>query len=237
MRYFSNEKGNRRMKNISVELWKWFPADDEFAIAMARLCILREELMFEFNCAKESRNVTTKDNYGSSWGRLYFFRKMSNTLLEIRKAIETIAPDKKFKLFLRNQSPDFKKEFKQLQSNLNSTKDIIKDIRDNIGTHINSAPVNKALQTMSNERSGFLQISWDNPQKTHYKFAEELIMAVMFRDTPDEQQMNKANEIMDALTKVMTELFVRLDMLFFTYARDRKLIEIKDSLPVDIVFP
>jgi hypothetical protein len=146
------------------------------------------------------------------------------TLQEIRSAIETLAGDKDFKLFLVNQPALFKKELDQLKKKLDLTKETIKDIRNDIGAHISDESIKETLQNMSYERLGILQISQYDPRKTHYKFAGELITAILLRNASNEQKEDKANEIISMLVNTLKELFVLIDRLFFAYAKDRKLL-------------
>ncbi len=211
---------------VTVKLAKWFPSDDVLAKKMARLCILREELMFQFRCAIESRNVSSEDDYSSGWREIYYFRHMFGTLQEIRRSIESLAMDVNFKAFMAAQSPKLQKEFTQLKKKLDSAREKIKTLRSEIGVHIEENIVGEALQNMSHERWGFLHISQSGPAKTHYKFAGELIMSIMFRNIPDEKQIYKAQENVDTLTNSMHNLFHIIDWIFFTYAKDRRLLNI-----------
>ena len=213
-----------RTRIISVKLWKWFPSNDDLAKKIARLCIFREDLMFELHCEIESINVSVNDDYGSSWRQFYYFRKMFSTVTEIRRAIESLANDRSFKYFLANQSPGLQREFKRLKKQLDSERENMKTIRNEIAVHIEEHIVGEALQNMDAERWGFLHISQSTPRKTHYKFAGELIMAIMLRNTPNDKQLDRANEIVGILTNTTKSLFSIIDWIFFNYSIDRKLL-------------
>jgi hypothetical protein len=209
---------------VKVNLAKWFPSDDDLATKMARLCILREDLMFQFQCAIKSHDVPIKDDYGSAWRETYYFRQMFGTLQEIRRAIESLAQDVNFKSFLQAQSPKLRQEFTQLKKQFDAERDKIKTIRAEIGVHIEEKIVGEALQNMSDERWGFLHFSQRGAAKTHYKFAGELIMSIMLRNTPDKKQLHKAQEIVNVLTNTIQNLFSIIDWIFLNYAIDRKLL-------------
>ncbi len=209
---------------IKVKLAKWFPSNDDLSKKIARLCILREDLMFQLQCAIESRNVPIKDDYGSAWRETYYFRHMFGTLQEIRRSIESLAKDVNFKSFLDAQSPKLQEEFTQLKKQFNSEREKIKTIRREIGVHIEENIVGEALLNMSHKRWGFLHISQRGPAKTHYKFVGELIMSIMLRNTPDKEQLHKAQEIVDVLINTMQNLFPIIDWTFLNYAIDRKLL-------------
>ena len=74
---------------------------------------------------------------------------------------------------------------------------------------------------MSSRRSTFLHVS-QGPMNTRYKFVGELIMALMAKDSDDEHK--RAHETMDALIATTEGLFPIIDWLFFSYAKDRKLL-------------
>ena len=212
-----------RTRIITVKLWEWFPSNDDLATKMARLCVFREELMFQFRCAREANDVPIEDDYGPAWRQIYYFRKMFGTLQEIRRAIESLAKDVNFESFLDTQSPELQKKFTQLKAKLQSDTKAIKTIRTEYGVHIEEQFVEEALLKMSHERWGFLHIS-QSPAKTHYKFVGELIMAIMLRNTPDEKHVQKAQEIVDLLASNIENLFPIIDEIFFNYAKDRKLL-------------
>jgi hypothetical protein len=214
------------MKIVPVKLAKWFPSDDELAKKIARLCIFREELMFQFRCAIESRDVSDKDDYSAAWREIYYFRHMFGTLQEIRRSLESLAMDANFKSFLATQSPKLQKEFTKLKKNLESEREKIKTLRGEIGVHIEEDIVGEALQNMSHERWGFLQIYQGGPTKTHFKFVGELIMSIMFRNIPDKEHIHKAQENVDTLTNSMRNIFHIIDWIFFAYAKNRRLLNI-----------
>jgi len=214
-----------RTKGVIVNLSKWFPPNDELAKKIARLCILREELIFQFQCARESRSTPIGDAYGSSWRTLYYVRHMFNTLKEIFRSIETLSRDINFKSLLKAQSPVLQKEFRKLKKNFYSVIKNIGAFRNEIGEHIDDSIVEEALLNMNDERNGLLYISQGGPLKTQYKFAGELIMSILFRNSK-RNQFIKAQEVADALTIPMQNLFYIIDSIFFAYIKDRKLLKI-----------
>ena len=113
------------MKKINVKLREWFPVNDEFAIKMARICILREMLAFEFQCALKCAlnrgNNKVEVEFGSAFGDMYFFIKMCSSVNEINSAIETLSMDKGYKSFMKRQDVTLKKEMNNLKMNLRST--------------------------------------------------------------------------------------------------------------------
>lgn len=212
------------MKIKDVVLSTWFPADDQFATKMARICILREELMFELHCSMNAHKLSDAGNYDESWIKLYFFRKMFITISEIRSAIEALSQDRDFKLFLKKQSIPFRHRFEEIKRNLHSTSDTIKEFRNTLSGHIKQDCIWDALQTMDYDRHGIIQISRESPRKTHYKFTGELIMAVMLRNIPNNRQIDKANEIVNTFFKSTDKLFPLIDFLIIGYGKYRQLL-------------
>ena len=212
------------MRILNVKLHEWFPPDDELATKMARICILREELMYEFLCTRYSNNFPMDDDFGVAWRKVYFLRKMFSTLAEMHSAIEHLSCDKNFKAFKQKQPIYFKKKWDELKKAFNSADVIINDIRNDIGAHVSHDSVKKALKNknMIKRDSSSLHVSQQGPMKTHYKFVDELIMAVMAKESDDEHK--RANETVNALIEATKGLFLVIDWLFFSYAKERKLL-------------
>ena len=116
---------------------------------------------------------------------------------------------------------------KRLKNSLISSIKLIKDVRDSIGSHVQEVAVRNALKNMDHIRHGDLVIP-DNfsPKQTHYKFTGELIISMLIRDASPEHQEEEAEKIVLALTGSLDKLFHRIDLLFFCYAHDRKLLNI-----------
>jgi hypothetical protein len=205
-----------------IKLRRWFPPDDQLATAMARLSILREDFIFELQGAIESKSVPMNDEYGHGWRVTYFFRKMCNTVREIRNVIERAALDGSFEGILDSKSTDFAEAVRQLQADLNRSSDVMKDVRDTLGAHMLEKSVAEALQNMGYDDSGVLQDSRDW-RKRHYKFTEQLAVAVMFRSVPEEQLEDQAKQKVDAFIKAIENLVFTIDALFISYVTDRKL--------------
>jgi hypothetical protein len=213
------------MRIKTVKLWKWFPSDDKFATKMARLCILREQLMFELQCSRDNKKVSLENDYSVGYRQMYFFLRMCNTVREINSAIESLSGDKDYKFFIKKQKDFLKKEMDELKNNLKSSLDLIKDVRDNVASHVKESAIHTALQNMNKDRFGSLQIpNGIIPKKMHYKFSGELVLCLLIRDTPEKLQKEKLEKIVGALVKSLQYFFHRFDLLFLVYARERRLL-------------
>lgn len=218
------------MKKISVKLCEWFPANNEFATKMARICILREMLAFEFQCALNRENNKVEGEFGSAFGDMYYFIKMCNSVNEINSAIETLSRDKGYNSFMKRQDVALKNEMKNLKSNLSSTLKLIKEVRHNIGAHVQEKAVNAILKNMNIDRCGLLVIPDPDPlipKKTHYEFVGELILCMIAGDSPEPDQEEKGKKVIRALLQSLHKIFHRIDILFLSYAKDRKLGKIE----------
>ncbi len=188
---------------------------------MARLCILREDFSLELKIAYED-NIPSLDENGVDWRKIYSFRALCKTLLEIRGVVENLQKLQEFQSFL-NDRPDIDKLFDKLKEKLTQGHTIIKDIRNEVGGHILEKPMLEALENMDIERFGTLQLS-SNFAKIHYKFVFELIMAMLFRKVPSQDQEQHSKEILDNIFGVVYALMDVIDSIVIMYAKSRRLL-------------
>jgi hypothetical protein len=167
--------------------------------------------------------VPVGDEYGPAWRQLYFFRGMCHTSREIQSVIQGLSKEEDFKQFLKKQPKDFVRDFNSLKINLNKALNTIEAVRDEITAHIKQTSTQQALENMSEKRSGFLQVSFESPRKTHYKFTGELLLAIMFKDIPPEHQQEEAIERINLFVNGVQNLLQMVDILFFSYAKERGL--------------
>jgi hypothetical protein len=209
-----------------INLHKWFPEDDPFAARMARLCILREDFHFELQEYVESESVPLKAEYDPASRRLYFFRRMCLTLRELWNACEDLSRSQEFKRFLGRQPKCLVKSWRGFKADLNRAMDtIIRPVRDAVSAHIKQSSIEQALNEMVGdaERSGTLQISFKRPAETHYKFAGELLTAVMLNGVAPADQEQEARNRADRFLPAVENLLNMIDTLFSAYAIERRL--------------
>ena len=65
------------------------------------------------------------------------------------------------------------------------------------------------------------------PKKTHYEFVGELILCMIAGDVPESDQEKKGNKVIKSLLLSLDKIFHRIDILFLSYAKDRKLGKIE----------
>jgi hypothetical protein len=206
-----------------IRLKKWFPEDDALSTQMARLCILREDFLFELRMGVESKSLPMGDDHRHTWRLLYFFRRMSNTVTEIQTVLERMSANADFKYLLQAQGSNFKNGLKKYKANLRSALDTIKTIRNDTAAHILETSLHQAIKNMDYSQSGFLQISFEDIKDTHYRFTEELLTAIMFKDTPPQDQEKKAIEIIEKFLGAIEGLLLWIDQIFSAYIGERHL--------------
>lgn len=88
----------------AVRLGKWFPPNDALAVQIARLCILREDLMLQLHGLHAER-IKALDLHSPAYRRTYFLRSAVRTMYEIQGANTVIRSNPAFKRCLRNARP------------------------------------------------------------------------------------------------------------------------------------
>jgi len=213
----------RRIKTHirAVKLRRWFPSDDPLAVCVARLCILREDCFLEMR-GFEATEISPLDANSDKWRRLYFFRSMIRTLFEIRSTLETLQRLKDFKTMLRRQTKSKQAEFGRLVRQFNTAHGLIKQIRNALGAHVRHENVERALNEMSYEREGMLEAG-KKLGDTHYKFAAELIVAILLVGVPDNQQDAKIERDFRTIAGLFPA-FPLIDDIIAMYAENKALI-------------
>ena len=73
------------------------------------------------------------------------------------------------------------------------------------------------------QRSGFLQISFETEVNTHYKFTDELLIGIMFKDIPPDDQERVAEERVDKFIPAVQPILRMVDSIFSYYEKERRL--------------
>jgi hypothetical protein len=206
-----------------IWLRKWFPPNDPVAIPFARLCILREDLFLEFQ-ASIAEDIDALDGNSAIWRKIYFFRKLSGTLFEIRSAVETLQQEKIFKMALSKWPSELQGEFKKFVCDLSRAHDLIKNLRHAVGGHVLHKDVKKALDTMDSDRKGLIEIGRTR-DAIHYKFSAELIMAILLAGVPNSDQLERIKEITEQIVQLVASFIEIIDAIIAEYADERGLIE------------
>ena len=79
-----------------IYLRRWFPPHDPIAVTIARLCILREDLLLEGQAIRQAE-IKPLDTNGEFSRRLYFWRNSFRTLDSIKSAVHNLKCQKPFR--------------------------------------------------------------------------------------------------------------------------------------------
>jgi hypothetical protein len=78
-----------------VRLRRWFSPDDPLAAPVARLCILREDFAIEIQGVYREE-IGKLDSHSAMWRKIYFFRNLVRTLMEIESTIHGLSSNGEF---------------------------------------------------------------------------------------------------------------------------------------------
>ena len=216
-------KGRTRISHTHiVKLRKWFPPNDPLAASVARLCILREDFMLECR-GVQPKEIEGLDHHSDKWRRIYFHRNMVRTLMEIRNAMVTLEREPEFKRLLQKQPKPKQDEFRRLVKEFNQAHERIKEIRNSIVAHVLQGTMQEALDEMDFDREGFYEIG-QTLEDTHYKFASELVIAVLLRGVPEDLQKSKIDTDFNTIAKLIPVLSLIQEILEM-YAKERRLLK------------
>ncbi len=204
-----------------LTLRRWFPPDDPVATAVAKLCILREDFFLELQ-GMTSAEIGPLDGNGSAQRRMYFWRNSLRTLEEIRHALNMLTSHATFREALSREPDVVRKSFNDLKHEMNLASDeFLRELRNAIGAHLDEDEVQSALNQMDFSRKGLIQTG-DSPERIHYKFASELILAVLLKGVPDEDQLPKLEAILSKTAALITALSA-MDNAISCYIGGRRL--------------
>jgi hypothetical protein len=163
----------RKSLTYNIRLTKWFPANDELAFKVARICILREDFLMEMN-GIYSEQIEALDGSWDQYRKTYFIRNMFRTLAEIVGGIRRVREDPEFIRLLAKESADVKLKFENHQKAFAAGIQTLKAWRDSIGGHLQEATVKQTLNELTPEMFGLFEIGKTSKQ-TYFKFAGDLI--------------------------------------------------------------
>jgi hypothetical protein len=204
-----------------VRLAKWFPAGDPLAASIARLSILREDLMLELR-GIHANSIAALDTHSDHWRRMYFFRNSVRTLWEIQGALTAIRSNKEFKRILQKRSGAEQNQLKQISSKLNAAASLTREIRNALGGHVLLEAVTNALDNMPSDKWGVLEVG-SVIGTTHFKMAGELIIEMQIAGVPENQRVAKIEENIRTMASLLP-VVKSLELILEMYTTDRGLI-------------
>ena len=217
-----------------IILSKWFPADDPIGILVARLSILREDYRLEleglikkdFNPFDHTSSASAPDSLDGnspSWRRIYFFRSSLRTLNEIRNAVDRLFVDGAHKAALAQETLELRQAFEVLRDEIKGQSEVIKDLRDRIGGHVLHEGVGNALRGMDYGRNALIEMG-ETVAETHYRFAGDIALAIMFPEKSEETLLVEVQELFDKTAKLVF-IVGSIDRIFDAYVRGRELLK------------
>jgi hypothetical protein len=207
-----------------VNLQKWFPSDSPLAAKIARICILREDLLIEM------QGVLTEDieplgGLSPEFRRIFFLRSLFQTYSELCSALQTLFGCPDFRALLGKQPDSVKAKFREQAQTIATVHPILKDVRNDVCGHVLNRTVQEALERIPEETFGFLEIG-STAAKSHYKFVGELVAETLLKDVPREERMNLMATKFASIATILPA-FAIIDFCLALYAMDRGLLPVR----------
>ena len=213
-------------RNYQINLHKFFPPDDEFATCMARLCVLREDLNLEVNGIVVGP-YDWLDRNGEVWRRNYFFRNSVRTLQEIASAFHTLNCVPEFQRALeRIWSEEDQKKFKEFCKMIGNARELVKEVRNIIGGHVQHSAVAQALQVLNSDSTGFWEYphdSEDRPMHIHHPFLNVLVIAILQAGENGPRDIEEVMKIPGVIGPLIRAI-AYIDNIFQLYVIERRLL-------------
>lgn len=205
-----------------MKLRRWFPPDDRFASCVARLSILREDFALEMRGLYKP-HIKSLDEHSAIWRKLYFWRNLVRTLLEIRKTLESLNTVPEFKRALKKQPARWQDKFGVMVRKLEKAEGLVEEIRNSLGGHVLQRSVERALNNMSADRWSYIEVG-ETLKKTHYKFAGELVGEILLAGVPEKGREAELEMQFKTIADLLP-VFELAEIIFTIYAEARKLHE------------
>jgi len=204
-----------------VKLRKWFPPHDPLAAKIARLCILREDLLTEMQ-GVYTEDIDELDGHSAQFRRMYFLRSLIRTQAEVSGALQTLLKDANFKSLLDKQSDETKKAFREGAAVIGKAHKLAKDVRNDICGHVLEKAVQAALERIDPEAFGFLDVG-QKANLTHYKFAGELTAEILLKDVTEKERRTVSSSKYSTIADLVS-VFLLIERCLVIYAQDRRLL-------------
>jgi hypothetical protein len=206
----------------TVKLRKWFPPRDRFAASMARLSILREDLLLEMHGILH-RRIKSLDEHSVLWRQMFFWRSMIKTIWEMRKTLEMLNTIPEFKKILKKQPKAWQERFAGMVKLLTKHQAMVESIRNSLGGHVLSRTVEEALDRMSFDKFGYIEIGRVE-RRTHYRFANDLVLEMLLTGVDEDKRLEAIEKCLRSVADLMP-VFQLTGILFTIYADERNLFE------------
>jgi hypothetical protein len=169
-----------------------------------------------------AKGVGKLDRNTVAWRKLYFLRNSTKTLAEIRSAIETLRQLTTFQELLAKQSKGTDKKIESFCSMMTSTHSLVKELRNAVGGHILQKNVEDAIDSQEFDWMGILEMG-EPTENLHYKFAGELVLAILLPNVPASEREAKIIEILKTAMELTAALGV-IDLIFWMYLKEKGVV-------------
>lgn len=201
-----------------IRLRKWFPPNDPVATAVAMLCVLREDFLIELYGIIDDGLGRLDDN-APVYRRTYFWRNTLRTLEEIKKVLNRLNSHSDFRKAMGKEPPAVREAFEELKRSLNKASgEFLRVLRNTMSGHLDARAFQATLDTLDHQAEGMIQVG-ERRKMLHYRFAAELVLAVLGRDKENEE------EVLDIVRKAadLNPALVAIDNVVMCYLKDRRL--------------
>ncbi len=200
-------------------------------MAVATLCILRQDYMIDMQGMVKgwgrtsiSSDTTTKgfaelDENSTEWRRIYFWRNSLRTLREIGKLARML--HEQHKDALAKEPDDLRQAFKKLHDQMDTAKELIRELRNKIGGHVKYSAIKDGLESLPDDLRSLMQIG-DITGKIHYRFVSEIALATMLPGIPENEKLERLDGILKETAQLIPVLGT-IDEIVALYAKSRRL--------------
>ncbi len=204
-----------------VTLRKWFPPHDPLAAKIARLCILREDLLIEMQ-GVYVEDIKELDESSPQSRKMYFLRNLIRTQMELSGAIQTLLISSEFKDLLDKAPEEIQKAFREAAAIIGKAHPVARDVRNDICGHVRESAVRAALERIDPDSWGFLDVG-RRANLTHYKFAGELTAEILLKDVTKEERGTISSSKFATIADLV-QTFALIEVCLRMYAQDRGLL-------------
>lgn len=204
-----------------VTLRKWFPPHDPLAAKIARLCILREDLLIEMQ-GVYVEDIKELDESSPQSRRIYFLRNLIRTQMELSGALQTLLISPEFKDLLDKAPEEIQRAFCEAAAVIRKAHPAAKDVRNDICGHVRESAVQAALERIDPDSWDFLDVGRE-ANLTHYKFAGELTAEILLKDVSKEERRTISSSKFATIADLLPT-FALIEVCLRLYAQDRGLL-------------
>lgn len=204
-----------------VTLRKWFPPHDPLAAKVARLCILREDLLIEMQ-GVYVEDIKELDEGSPQSRRMYFLPNLIRTQTELSGAIQTLLISSEFQELLNKAPEGIQKAFHEAAAIIGRAHPVARDVRNDICGHVRESAVQAALERIDRDSWGLLDVG-QRANLTRYKFAGELTAEILLKDVTSEERGTISSSKFATIADLM-QTFALIEVCLLMYAQDRGLL-------------